>query len=70
MKAIFCSSASYLYQGIIFERGQSIGVCQIFKNGNPYKTWTRKFDKIFVQFEKLTPAQQETYRLGGGCIKL
>jgi len=67
MHGILCSNRAYHFHGWTFENHAYLGPWPLKKNGDPRERMGRRFLKIYAEFDKLTSAEQEEYRVGGGC---
>jgi hypothetical protein len=63
-----CSARQYRFEGWLFEdAGMAHGPWPLKKNGDPREKAGRKFYKMWGRFDKLSKAEKEKYRVGGGC---
>ena len=69
MHGFVCTVPIYEYKGWFFEYKAYCGPWPLKKNGDPRKCAGKKFWNMFSEFSKLPEEEQETYRVGGGCVR-
>lgn len=69
MTGFLCSPPLYEYDGWFFQYGHYI-CWPLCKDGEPRKRAGKKFYDMLDRFFALSEEEQESYRVGGGCIAL
>jgi hypothetical protein len=64
-----CMARIYEYKGWIFELSAHSGPWPLKKDWEPRKRAGNVFWDLYSEFNKLSDKEQESYRLGGGCIR-
>jgi hypothetical protein len=59
---------SYLFNGVEFEYGYAVGPWPLKKDGDPKKRAGRGFYKRIEEWSRMSDADRERYRVGGGHI--
>jgi len=67
MHGFICSPNIYEYKGWTFEKGPSIGVWPLRKDGEPRKSVSEKFWKVYEEWEDLSEEEKDACHVGGGC---
>jgi hypothetical protein len=63
-----CSARQYRFEGWLFEDARSsCGPWPLKKNGDPREKAGRQFYLMWGRFDKLSKAEKEKHRVGGGC---
>lgn len=66
-----CGPRLYEFEGWFFEDAKFTGgPWPLKKDGELRKCAGRKFYSIYRRFSELPKSEQETYRVGGGCVSL
>ena len=61
-----CGPKLYQFNGVKFEMTYH-GPWPLKKDGDPKKVASQAFYQSIEAWSKMTPGQQEIYRVGGGC---
>lgn len=69
MTGFMCSTPIYEYDGWFFEYGPRI-CWPLCKDGEPRKRAGNKFYDMLDRFFAQTEKEQESCRVGGGCIRI
>jgi hypothetical protein len=64
-----CGPRLYEFGGWFFEVNAACGPWPLKKNGDPRARAGNKFWHVFADFDKLSKAKKNRYRVGGGCIR-
>jgi hypothetical protein len=67
---IICCPHIYEYQGVLFEIPKIGGPWPLKKDGDPKVRAGKKFYDLITTFYTLPKYEQESYRVGGGCMTI
>lgn len=70
MQGFVCGPRLYEYEGWYFEHGSYCGPWPLYADGELHSTVTQVFWAMIARFDALPEAERETYRVGGGCVRL
>ena len=69
MTGFMCATPLYEFEGWYFQYGHHI-CWPLCKDGEPRKRAGDKFYDMLDRFLALSKEEQESYRVGGGCIAI
>lgn len=70
MQGFFCGPRLYEYAGWFFEYHSYCGPWPLRQDGELRARAGRVFWAMIARFEALPEAERESYRVGGGCVRL
>ena len=70
MQGFICGPRVYEYDGWFFEVHGYCGPWPLRKDGDPRVHAGPRFWAMLARWDALSEAEQETHRVGGGCVRL